>query len=128
MKGVIKKFSWCETGVILPKILAINRKNKNIDKYLNKYILKVIFFTNSILARKEEKYSLAKQLGLLTMIPIVLAVGPILGWFIGNFLDEKLGTSPYLMYLFIVFGFVAAGKEVYNLVKKASLNNNKKIK
>ncbi len=79
------------------------------------------------MARKEDKYSLAKQLGLLTMIPIVLAVGPILGWFIGNFLDEKLGTSPYLMYLFIVFGFVAAGKEVYNLVKKASLNNNKKI-
>lgn len=61
-----------------------------------------------------------RQLGIFTTIPIILAVGPILGYFIGNFLDKKLHTEPYLMILFIFFGFVAAGRGVYNLVKRAS--------
>lgn len=66
-----------------------------------------------------------RQLGILTTIPIILAVGPILGYFIGNFLDQKLHTEPYLMIVFIVFGFVAAGRGVYNLVKKASEEDKK---
>jgi len=61
-----------------------------------------------------------RQLGIFTTIPIILAVGPILGYFIGNFLDKKLHTEPYLMIVFILFGFVAAGRGVYNLVKRAS--------
>jgi F0F1-type ATP synthase assembly protein I len=67
-----------------------------------------------------EKYSMYRQLGIFTTIPIILAVGPILGYFIGNFLDKKLHTEPYLMIVFIFFGFVAAGRGVYNLVKRAS--------
>jgi F0F1-type ATP synthase assembly protein I len=61
-----------------------------------------------------------RQLGILTTIPIILAVGPILGYFIGNFLDKKLHTEPYLMMVFIFFGFAAAGRGVYNLIKRAS--------
>lgn len=61
-----------------------------------------------------------RQLGILTTIPIILAVGPIVGYFIGSFLDKKLHTQPYLMIVFIVFGFVAAGRGVYDLVKRAS--------
>jgi ATP synthase protein I len=66
--------------------------------------------------KKENKYSFYKQLGILTTIPIILAVGPILGYFIGSFLDQKMNTSPYLMILFIIFGFVASGRQVYQLV------------
>lgn len=51
---------------------------------------------------------------------MLMAVGPILGYYIGSFLDKKLDTAPYLMVIFIFFGFVAAGKGVYNLIKKAS--------
>jgi F0F1-type ATP synthase assembly protein I len=64
----------------------------------------------------------------LVVIPILLAVGPILGYFIGNFLDKKLGTDPYLMILFIVLGFIASGREVYQLVKKAYQENSSKKK
>jgi ATP synthase protein I len=70
--------------------------------------------------KSDDKYSMYRQVGILTTIPIILAVGPILGYFIGNFLDEKLHTQPYLMIVFIFFGFVAAGKGVYNLIKRAS--------
>jgi ATP synthase protein I len=73
--------------------------------------------------KSDDKYSMYRQLGILTTIPIILAVGPILGYFIGNFLDKKLHTDPYLMIVFIIFGFVAAGRGVYNLVKRASEEN-----
>jgi len=49
-----------------------------------------------------------------------MVVAPLLGYFLGSFLDEKLGTEPYLMIIFIVFGFVAAGKEVYELIKRSA--------
>lgn len=51
---------------------------------------------------------------------MLMAVGPILGYYIGSFLDEKLGTTPYLMVIFIFFGFAAAGKGVYDLIRRAS--------
>ena len=68
--------------------------------------------------KKEDE--LIRQLGLLTVIPILLAVGPLVGMFIGDLLDGWLGTEPYLMYLFIVLGFVSAGKETYKLIKRVS--------
>lgn len=69
--------------------------------------------------KRNDKYSAYRQIGILTTIPMLMAVGPILGYYIGSFLDRKLGTSPYLMVVFIIFGFVAAGKGVYDLIKKA---------
>ena len=69
--------------------------------------------------KPDNKYSIYRQIGILTTIPILLAVGPILGYYIGDFLDKRLNTDPYLMILFIVLGFVASGKGVYDLIKKA---------
>lgn len=74
---------------------------------------------------EEDKYKQYKQIGLLTTIPFMLAAGPILGYFIGSFLDKKFGTEPYLMILFITFGFIASGKQVYNIIVRASKDNNK---
>lgn len=51
-------------------------------------------------------------------IPFVLAVPPILGWFIGKWLDEYFNTKPYGMYIFIILGFIAGFKEVYRLIKR----------
>lgn len=70
--------------------------------------------------KQDDKYSSYRQIGILTTIPMLMAVGPILGYYIGNFLDGKLGTAPYLMVVFIFLGFAASGKGVYNLIKKAS--------
>jgi ATP synthase protein I len=70
--------------------------------------------------KTDDKYSTYRQVAILTTIPILLAVGPILGYYIGDFLDKKLDTAPYLMVVFIFFGFVASGKGVYDLIKRAS--------
>jgi F0F1-type ATP synthase assembly protein I len=60
-----------------------------------------------------------RQLGLLGTIPILLAVGPLVGFFIGKWLDSKLGSEPYLLIAFLLMGFVASGREIYKLIKRA---------
>ncbi|MCI0331145.1 MAG: AtpZ/AtpI family protein [candidate division Zixibacteria bacterium] len=66
-----------------------------------------------------KKWKEFRRAGYLTAIPLLLAIGPILGWFLGDLLDSKLGSGPWLSYLGILIGFVAAGREVYQLAKKA---------
>jgi ATP synthase protein I len=68
---------------------------------------------------EDDKYSTMRRVGLLTAIPLVLAIAPVIGFFMGDFLDKKLGTEPYLMIVFVVLGFIAGAREVYKLVKKA---------
>jgi len=55
---------------------------------------------------------------MVTLIPMLMAVGPLIGYLIGSYLDKKLGTAPYLMIVMIIFGFVASGKEMYNMIKR----------
>ncbi len=52
-------------------------------------------------------------------VPGILVVSPLVGFFAGQWLDGKFGTDPYLMALGLFLGFAAAGKEIYNLIRKA---------
>lgn len=61
-----------------------------------------------------------RPIGLLTAIPFILMIGPVLGYFAGNWLDQRLGTEPYLMILLIILGFVSSGRETWKLIQKAS--------
>ncbi len=60
-----------------------------------------------------------KQIGILTTVPTMLLVGPILGLFAGQWADDKFGTGPYLTVVGVVLGLASAGLESYNLIKKA---------
>lgn len=64
-----------------------------------------------------------RLLAVLVTIPFIMAVPPLLGWFIGSWLDEKMGSRPYLMYLFLVLGLVSAFREVYRIVCRFSDND-----
>jgi ATP synthase protein I len=66
----------------------------------------------------DDKSQLLRQLALASTIPLLMAVGPLVGYLIGNWLDSWLGTAPWLMVFFIVLGFVAAGKEIFNMLRK----------
>lgn len=59
-----------------------------------------------------------QQVGVYLTIPFMLAVSPILGWLFGSWLDKKLSTAPYLMYLFVLIGFAAGIREVYRIIKR----------
>jgi len=45
-----------------------------------------------------------------------MLAGPVGGYFLGNWLDSKFDTSPYLMIIFAVVGLAASIKETIKLL------------
>jgi F0F1-type ATP synthase assembly protein I len=56
---------------------------------------------------------------LLTAIPFVLLVGPILGYYLGTALDHRWSHAPWGMGASIVLGFLASGKVTLDLIRQA---------
>ena len=75
---------------------------------------------------EEERYKLIRQVGILTTIPMVLAACPILGYFIGNYLDKRFNTDPWFTFGFIIIGFIAGAKETIDLIKRADREGKEK--
>ena len=69
--------------------------------------------------KPEDKYAMLRQAGLATVIPFLLMVSPLVGYFLGRFLDKKLDTS-FLWKVFTALGFVAGVREVYRIIKRIS--------
>lgn len=67
---------------------------------------------------EEQKQKTIRQLGVYMTLPFVLAVPPVLGWLIGSWLDKKLNTAPFLMYLLIVLGFISGFREFFRILKR----------
>ena len=63
-------------------------------------------------------YSQVKQLGILTTIPIILLVGPAIGFFLGSWIDRKAQCYPWVTIIFVFLGFVASGREIVRLLKQ----------
>ena len=61
-----------------------------------------------------------KQACLLITIPAIMFAAPAIGYFVGSWADTKFGTDPYLAVIGAIFGFAAAGVEVYRLIKRSS--------
>ena len=59
-----------------------------------------------------------RSAGLLLAIPTLLIVSPLVGFFLGNWLDKRFRTSPWLMIAGLVLGFVAAGRETYQIYRR----------
>lgn len=75
--------------------------------------------------QKGEKGKAAKQLALLTAIPAILIVAPLVGFFIGKWLDAKAETEPLFTILGLLMGFAAAGKEIMMLIKRSAGSDKK---
>jgi len=69
-------------------------------------------------AGKGPRYRGLRTAGLLLAIPTLLIVSPLVGFFLGNWLDRRFGTSPWLMLAGLVLGFVAAGRETYQIYRR----------
>lgn len=70
--------------------------------------------------KKAEFYKLAKIWGLISFIPVVLAAGPIAGYFIGEYLEKKFGFAPYISMSFVAVGFAAGAREVIRILRLIS--------
>jgi len=78
--------------------------------------------------KKGDKSKNARQLALLTAIPAILIVSPLVGFFIGQWVDKRLGTAPLFVIVGLIFGFVSAAKEIRLLLKRSTEENNKNEK
>ena len=68
--------------------------------------------------RRDPGYSRIRSAGLLLAIPTLLIVSPLVGFFLGDWVDRKLGTSPWFVILGLILGFVAAGRETYRIYRR----------
>lgn len=67
--------------------------------------------------RDPKKVTDWRQIGLLSSIPFILALAPIVGFLLGKFLDQKFRTQPWLSLILLAMGFVAGVRETIKIVK-----------
>jgi ATP synthase protein I len=75
-------------------------------------------------ADPSDKYKRTRQLGLLSVIPAILAVAPLIGFFMGSWIDRRFGTDPVFKFIFLALGFAAGVRETISLIKKAQESEN----
>lgn len=78
----------------------------------------LLVFPPSDPGRKKNDRTYA-QIALLGAVPAILVAAPAVGYLLGWWLDEKCDTDPVLKITGAILGFVAAGREIYRLVKRA---------
>ncbi|MDH4037670.1 MAG: AtpZ/AtpI family protein [Candidatus Krumholzibacteria bacterium] len=69
---------------------------------------------------EKERYNWARQAGLLSTIPFLMAVPPIAGLLIGRYLDKKFNLQPLFTIVLLLLGFAAGVREVALVIKKAN--------
>jgi len=68
--------------------------------------------------KKTDTNEFGRALAMLSQVGISIIVCVAVGIGIGWFLDSVLGTSPWLLLIFTVFGIVAAFKSILEFAKK----------
>ena len=68
----------------------------------------------------DPKYEGFRQIALYTSIPMTLMAGPIIGYFIGEFLDKFFATDPWLMSLFVLMGAISSIRQTLILLKRST--------
>ena len=63
---------------------------------------------------------------MLTTIPFVLLSGPVIGFFIGDYIDKRFGTAPWFMVALVILGLIASARQTIQIINRAGkdINNN----
>jgi ATP synthase protein I len=61
-----------------------------------------------------------RQVGIAVTIPFLLLAAACVGLFLGLWLDNLLGTTPWLKIIGTILGFMAGARETYLLIRKLS--------
>jgi hypothetical protein len=59
-----------------------------------------------------------REVGLYTSIPIMLGLGPALGWWLGRQAQLRWGGDPWLEVGGVLFGLAAAVRQIYKLLRQ----------
>ena len=66
-----------------------------------------------------DKYKRIRQLGLLTAIPMIMAVAPLIGYYVGRWIDGKFETDQVFSLIFLALGLFAGVRETISILRKA---------
>ena len=66
----------------------------------------------------KENKEYIKDLVYFSTIGLQVAFAIIIGYLVGQFLDDKFNTYPWLTYIFLVFGIIAGFKNLGLAIKK----------
>lgn len=69
--------------------------------------------------KKTNTYKWIKVGGLLSFIPIILATGPMAGYFLADYLETKFGFPRYTYAICVGIGFIASARETIRIIKLA---------
>ena len=61
---------------------------------------------------------LVRQIGIVTTIPMIFAAGPLVGYGIGYFVDQRFGTDPWGKMIVSLLGFAASIKQVVRVIRR----------
>lgn len=67
---------------------------------------------------RKSPYEGLRSAGLLLTIPTLLIVAPLVGFFVGSWLDRRFATAPWLGIGGLAAGFAAAGRETYRIYRR----------
>lgn len=67
--------------------------------------------------KDHKKVTAWRQIGLLSAIPFILAIAPIVGYLLGQYLDTRFHTKPWLGIVLMTLGFVAGVRETIKIVR-----------
>jgi len=70
-------------------------------------------------SNESETRRMWRQAGQFGFIGIEFGVATAIGFFVGEWLDGKLDTKPWLSLIFALFGIAAASRDLYSMVKRA---------
>jgi|YelNatPaOPRAMG01_1025707.scaffolds.fasta_scaffold240346_1 F0F1-type ATP synthase assembly protein I len=71
---------------------------------------------------KEDEKNVYKTASRFLALGLEMGISIGAGYFIGDYLDRKLSTSPYLTIFFFIAGLGAAIKAVYTAVKSVDMD------
>jgi len=73
--------------------------------------------------QKEDLYKGIKTVGFVTFIPLMLAAGPLSGYFAGDFIQKKFNLSPHVVLFSVAIGFVVGVMETIKILKTVARMN-----
>ena len=62
--------------------------------------------------------NLLRQIGAITTIPMIFAAGPLVGYWIGQWVDRRFGTAPWGTVVVSLLGFAASFKQVISIIRQ----------
>ncbi|MCX5716685.1 MAG: hypothetical protein NTV07_07600 [Candidatus Omnitrophica bacterium] len=66
---------------------------------------------------KKDFYKAIRIAGLVSYIPFALAVSPIAGYFVGDYINERFFPNKYTTSVFAAIGLLAGLAETFRIIK-----------